>query len=429
MIRDVNVLVAERLGKRFYYGWVIAAVVFLGNLGAFSLNPAFGLFVTPLEQEFGWDRSTISRSLTLGTVLGAFMAPVLGVMIDRFGARRLTILFAMIALVGYGLMSRVNQPWQYNIAVAIVYAMLVTGVGQMMSSININRWFVRRRGRAMGLVMMGASGGSVFFVPLCTWLIAAVGWRQTYQVVGLITFLLIAIPAWLLLINRPEDLGLEGHRELGGSGAAASRGSPGEAPGGWGLREAARTRPFWILLVGIMLGSFAVQGYFIHAIPHMETLGFSRMLAASVWSSFFMTGVVSKFMWGFIVERVGVRRCLVFLWLAECVGMYLLWTAGSAQALFIYAVLNGLGHGPFLQLLAMVWAEYFGRQAISRIYGAVQPAIVVAGSLGPWVAGYIFDRTGHYDGFFKLAIAFCLIAAFLFWLVPSPGRLNHARQG
>lgn len=142
-----------------------------------------------------------------------------------------------------------------------------------------------------------------------------------------------------------------------------------------------------------------------------------------------MTGVVSKFMWGFIVERVGVRRCLVFLWLAECVGMYLLWTAGSAQALFIYAVLNGLGHGPFLQLLAMVWAEYFGRQAISRIYGAVQPAIVVAGSLGPWVAGYIFDRTGHYDGFFKLAIAFCLIAAFLFWLVPSPGRLNHARQG
>ena len=129
MIRDVNHLIADRLGKRFYYGWVVTAVVFLGNMGAFSLNPAFGLFITPLEQEFGWDRATITRSLTMGTVLGAMLAPVLGMVIDRFGARLLTILFGLIALGSYALMSLVTEAWQYNLAVAVVFAVLITGVG------------------------------------------------------------------------------------------------------------------------------------------------------------------------------------------------------------------------------------------------------------------------------------------------------------
>ena len=437
---DINFRIARPLSEKLYYGWVVMGVVFCANLSVFSFNPTFGLFITPLEAELGWEREMIARSLTLGTIMGAVLAPLLGFLIDRFGTRRLTVLFGIGAVAGYLLLSRTEQIWQFNLVMGIIFALSVTGVGQMMGPININRWFVRRRGRAMGSVMMGASAGSVIFIPVSTWLIAEIGWRGTYQVLGVMAFLLVSVPAFLLLINQPEQLGLGDHPELSGAGRGAAASEAHKENNEnvptrehrekvWSLREVAGTRMFWLVLAGIMMGGFSVQGYFIHAVPHMETLGFSRVLASSVWGSFFFTGVIAKFMWGFIIERIGVKRGLIFLFLAEAGGIYLLMTARSPAALFTYAVINGLGHGPFLQLLAMVWAEYFGRQSITRIYGSVQPAIVVASSLGPWLGGYMFDRNGSYEEFFRLSIVMCLGAVVLFLLAPSPQRFQRRVGG
>jgi predicted MFS family arabinose efflux permease len=313
----------------------------------------------------------------------------------------------------------VRSVWQFNALVALLYPLTWIGIGQMMGSVNVSRWFVRRRGRAMGMVMMGASLGAVIFIPLCTLLIASLGWRATFAALGGAAILLVSLPAFLLLVDRPEQLGLAGHPELQGvrlPGAAAA----GEHA--FSLREAARTRAFWMLLVGLMMGSAAVQGYFMHAVPHMEARGFSRALASAVWSAFFFTGVAAKFLWGFAIERIGVRPALVALFAAEAAGIYLLLTASSPLWLFVYAAVNGLGHGPYLQLQAMVWAEYFGRHSIGRIYGVVQPAIVVSSSLGPWLGGVFYDRLGDYTRFFQLGIVLCLLATAVFFLTPPPRR-------
>jgi len=425
MVRSINYWIAERAGRRFYYGWMVAAVVLVSNLSVFSFNPTFGLFVTPLEQEFGWQRSVIARSITMGTVLGAVLAPGLGVLVDRIGTRLLMTGFGLVGAVSFVLLSQVQQVWQFNGLVALLYASLFVGVGQMMGSVNVSRWFVRRRGRAMGTVMMGASLGAVVFIPLCTVLIGTVGWRATYAALGGVAVLLVCLPAYLLLVDRPEQLGLAQHEELQSLTAAGAT-RPGAAPAGveasWGLRQAARTRAFWMLLGGFVLGAAAVQGYFVHAVPHMEAQGFSRAMASAVWSAFFFTGVAAKFLWGFVIERIGVRRALVALFAAESLGILLLLTARSPAALFLYAVINGLGHGPYLQLQAMVWAEYFGSHSIGRIYGVVQPAIVVSGSLGPWLGGYLFDLYGSYTRFFELGIVLCLLAMVVFFLAPPPRR-------
>jgi MFS family permease len=409
---------AERIGQRFYYGWVIVGAVLLSNLSAFSLNPIFGLYITPLQHTFGWDRATIARSVTLGTVMGAALAPLLGYLADRVGTRAPVILMGLGSAVAYGLLARVQQVWQLNLLVGVLYALLVMGVGQMMSSINVNRWFVRRRGRAMGIVMMGASGGSVVFIPLCTLLMAVAGWRVSFAFQGAAAALLIALPSFLLLASGPEQLGLGGHAELH---AAPAGGRAVPAPERhWSVRAALRTRSFWLMGAALMVGTLAVQGYFVHAVPHMEARGFSRLVASAVWSTFFVTGVVAKFGWGFVIERTGVRPAMVLLFLGEVLGLYLLLTARSAAMLFTYAVVNGLLHGPYLQLQAMVWADYYGRRSLGRIYGLVQPAIVVAGSLGPWLGGYLFDVTGSYDRFFTLGMGLCLLAALLVLLAPAP---------
>ena len=419
MFWNVNLSIAERLGRRVYYGWVMVGVMFSANLSAFVFNTSLGLFFTPLEAEFGWERSQISVAPLFGTVLASVLAPMFGYLIDRFGSRLLMVVLGLIAAVGHLLLSRIGAIWQFNVLVGIVYAFPVTGIAWMMSSININRWFSRRRGRAMGIVMMGASASAMIFIPVVTYTIAVIGWRDSYAMLGAFNVLLIVVPAFLLAVDLPEHLGLGGHPELkstpGAGGAGVSR-----LDADWRLRQAARTRTFWIVLTAIVLGNFAVQGYFIHAYPHMESLGFSRLNASAVWGTFFFVGVIAKLFWGFIIERIGVRTGLVILFMGEALGLYLLNSAESLTALYIYAAFNGLAHAPFLQLLAMVWADYYGKRAIGRIYGAVQPAILISGSLGAWSGGIFFDLLDNYHLFFNIGIALCLTSAFLFLIAPPP---------
>jgi MFS family permease len=416
---------AARTKDRIYYGWVIVGVVYTANLVAFAINPTFGLFVTPLEQEFGWSRGTLARSITLGTVFGALLSPMLGSLIDRIGLRMLIGWSGIAASFCFIGLAWVREAWQYNLLLGMAFGLMTTGIGQVMGSVAVSRWFVRRRGRAMGIVMMGASTGGLLWVSLVTVLIATVGWRLTFVVQGVITALLIALPVFLLMIDSPESLGVS---DQGSSTGRDGPGSAGADEYHWTIRQAARTRAFWMTLAGVMVGSFSVTGYFAHAVPIMESHGISRAVASAAWATFFFTGIAAKFVWGFVIERVSVRYSLMICLLAEAAGIALLLVAQTPAAVFAWAVCNGLGHGPFLQLLAMVWADYFGRRSLGAIFGTVQPFIVVAGSLGPWAAGALFDWQGDYRLFLEIAFALALVSAAVFALDPPP-RAGTAAAG
>lgn len=417
---------ASRLKDRLYYGWIVVGVVYAANLVAFAINPTFGLFVTPLEAEFGWSRGTLARSLTIGTVFGALLSPMLGTLIDRLGLRFLIGWSGVLAGLCFIGLAWVRQAWQYNVLLGMAFGVMTIGVGQLMGSVAVSRWFVRRRGRAMGIVMMGASSGGLLWVFLVTVLIATIGWRMTFVVQGVLTAVLIGVPVFLLMIDSPETVGLSDQSPAGG-GAGVLAGDEYH----WTIRQAVRTRAFWQTLGGVMIGSFSVLGYFAHAVPIMESHGLSRGVASAAWATFFVTGIAAKFVWGFAIERLSVRYALTICLLAESVGITLLLLAHSPSAVFLWAVLNGLGHGPFLQLLAMVWADYFGRRSLGSIFGAVQPFIVVAGSLGPWAAGALFDWRGDYRLFLQIAIGMALLSALIFALdrPPAATKATERRPG
>lgn len=420
---SLAVRLARRLDRRVYYGWIVVGVIFTANTAAFAINPTFGLFVSPLKHEFGWDRGTLARSLTLGTVVGAFVSPLLGALCDRIGVRALIVACGLVAASALALLSQVQQAWQYNLLLGTCYGVMTTGIGSVLGSVAVAQWFVRRRGRAMGIVMMGASGSGLVFVLLDTLLLATLGWRAAYLIQAGLTLTLIVLPAWLLLIDRPETVGRSDEA------VARPPPSPGpatEAPqaGGehsWTLREAAGTRAFWMTLLGVMVGSFPVIGYFAHAVPILESHGVSAGIAASAWATFFITGILAKFVWGFAIERLSVRYSLAICFAAEALGLVLLSRASGPVGAFAWAVCNGLGHGPFLQLLAMVWADYFGRRSLGAIFGTVQPFILFAASLGPWVAGLLYDARGSYGLFLHLAIGMTLLASLVF-IVDRPPR-------
>jgi len=422
---------ARRLDRRLYYGWIVVGVIFTANTAAFAINPTFGLFVAPLEHEFGWDRGTLARSLTLGTVVGAVVAPLLGALCDRIGVRRLIVACGLVAAAALMLMSQVRQAWQYNLLLGTCYGVMTTGIGSVLGSVAVSQWFVRRRGRAMGIVMMGASSSGLVFVLLDTLLLATLGWRAAYLVQGVLTLALIVLPAWLLLIDRPETVGRSDETAPPPSHRSPTNTPPAGGEFSWTLREAAKTRAFWMTLLGVMVGSFPVIGYFAHAVPILQSHGVSAGLAASAWATFFTTGILAKFAWGFAIERLSVRYSLAICFAAEALGLVLLARAAEPVGVFAWAVCNGLGHAPFLQLLAMVWADYFGRRNLGAIFGTVQPFILFAASLGPWVAGLVYDASGSYDFFLRVAIGMTLVAGavFLFDRPPRTGPKVPAAPG
>ena len=417
---------ARRLEPRIYYGWIVVGTIFVANTAAFAINPTFGLFVSPLEHEFGWDRAALARSLTLGTVAGAIVSPLLGTLSDRIGVRKLIVICGTLAALCFVGLSRIDQAWQFNLLIGLSYAFMCTGVGSVLGSVAVSHWFVRRRGRAMGIVMMGASSSGLVFVLLHTLLIATVGWRNAFLIQGALTLAMIAVPAWALLIDRPESIGAseEVHpaRDSEMADTSGIQGAPVEGEHSWTLREALRTRAFWMTLCGVMLGSFPVIGYFAHAVPILVSHGVPAGYAATAWAVFFTTGIMAKFVWGFAIERLSVRYSLAICFAAEAVGLVMLSRANSVPMAFAWAVFNGLGHGPYLQLLAMVWADYFGRRSLGAIFGAVQPLIVLSASLGPWVAGLLYDRNGTYLPFLVLAIAMTLASGVVFLLDMPPRR-------
>ena len=413
---------AQKTQHRIYYGWVVVGVMVISNLMAFSINPTFGLFITPLEAELGWSRSAISLAPTLGTLFGICIVPMLGFIADRFGVRRLLLSASVIVAICLSLLSQITSLWQFYLLFGLLSGVLSNGIGLLGSSVVISRWFAQRRGRAMATVMMGASGGAFLFISLLSYLIEKHSWRTAYLVHGSLALVFIAIPVGLLLIDRPEQLKpkeppldntIEGEKSTNSKTTTPEDVS-------WTLTEAIRTRALWLTLAGSMLGAFSVGGYFTHAVPHMENLGFSRTLASSAWATFFFVGVFAKGLWGFVTDWIGVRWALSFLYLGETLGLFLLLSASKPAHLFFYAVITAICHGPFLQLSSQVWGDLFGPKNVGRIYGSIQPGIVIASAAGPLAGGVLFDLTGNYQLFFKIMMGLTLTAAAIFWLTPPP---------
>ena len=410
---------AQRLEPKLYYGWVIVGVVLMSNLVTFSISVTFGLYITPLEQEFGWSRGAIALGYSLGPVAGALSAPLLGMLVDRVGVRLLMPAGGLIGGTAFLLLSRITALWQFYLLYAVIFVTMYAGLGQLIGTSSVMRWFVRRRGRALGVIMMGASGGGMIFIPIQNLLIEALGWRQAFAIYGLVSMALICLPGLLLMGNSPEQFGQEGHPELT---VPQARGAGAQAEHSWTLAQAIRTRVFWTVLAGVMMATVVVSGYFTHVVPYLESVGFTRTTASSAWSFFFFIGMMSKFLWGFVTERLAVRWCLAICMLGEMLGLLLLMHATSTSDLIVYAIVNGLGHGPYLQLLALVWGNYYGRKSIATILGMAQPVTVLAAAMGPLLGGLLFDRFGNYQGFLWVLFILAGAAGCMFLMSPPPVR-------
>lgn len=409
---------------RFFYGWYIVAVGFLANVAsAFTLASTLGVFLKPLTGDLGVSRGVFSLLRSGEGLIAAGMAPVIGSLVDRHGARWLMVLGAVVMGTGFLLLSRVEAFWQFLL---VRWGLVTVGeafMGYMVINVAISRWFVRRRGRAVALSSMGIGfakvGMPLFAASLLVWL----GWRKTWAVFGLIALALVVGPALLVVRRSPEDMGLcpdGGSSSTGPSRPLAmqERGSPSEHRSMadeaiWSRGEAMRTPAFWLLVTVFGVSSVGVTGLNLHVFAYVTDIGHSEVVAATIMSVIALMQMASPLLWGLLAERIDARRAILIKFLIQAAGLSLAITASDIALLYAGFFLYGIALGGGMVLSEILWAHYFGRLSLGRVRGMGLLLTHVFAAAGPPFFGFLFDITRSYLFSFALFAALLLTSAFL----------------
>jgi len=419
---------------RIFYGWFIVGVSFLAWFAADAFGwYTFGIFLGPIKRDLGWTTLMLTGAMTFRTVVAGISGPLIGPLADtRHGARIIMSLGILIAGAVPLAVSRVNTLWQWYLFYGVIGGLGMVGYGGLVTNTIIAKWFIRKRGRAMGIAAIGVSISGVVFVPLVHRFISNYGWRTTLVVLGIMIWGLTFVPVALFVRRRPEDMGLmpDGdvpeviETEKNDSGIADKVSTEEEI---WTLKEALRTKALWMLLIGFNITGLAISGIFIHFFPYIETKGFSTDTAASALTTLAVCCAIVKIPWGLITERIHVRYCITACYSGCAMSLIILLSSNSVLFIFLFAIAYGITLGGDIVVRELVWANYYGRTFLGTIRGVIMPANLISMAGGPLFAAWLRDITGDYQVPYTVFLIASIVGTVFIFLAKPPGKtkVNH----
>jgi MFS family permease len=395
--------------SHIFYGWWI---VFASAVGLFWTVPiavySFTVFMKPLMQEFHAGRAAISLAFTFQLFAGVITAPILGWLLDRYSARGLILLGTSV----FGIVLLSNRAFSGTLShlylLFIVMGVSLHGGGPIPYGSVITRWFDKRRGLALGLMMLGIGLGAMVMPVVSQQLISRFGWRTSYQILGGV-LIVIALPVVAVLLKeRPQDLGL-----LPDGAPQRITATHGETvTAGFTAQEAWISGTFWLMALGFFLVSATTQGCVVHLAAMLGDRGISPQAAALGSSVVGSAVLIARLGSGYLLDRVFGPSLAAVLFAGAALGIALL-LFGAPPVAFVGAFLVGLGLGAEVDVIAYLAGRYFGLRAFGKIYSSLFAAFALAAALGPLIMGAGFDRTGSYRGVLAAFLVANLLAAFL----------------
>jgi sugar phosphate permease len=404
-------LLARRLP--FFYGWIILACAccagFSRQGGAVA---SLSIFVAPMTSDFGWSRTALSGAVSLGGVLAALSSPVLGRVLDRSGAR--VVLCVAVLLTGAAdlALSLTNSLLTFYLLFCIA-RLNFAGPFDLGIYGAVNNWFVTRRALATAIATLAQMAGLVALPLIAQAAIAQGGWRAGWIAVGTAVLVIGFVPNWLLMVRRPEDLGLAPDRRAVPHAAAPARRA---AEPSYSRAQALRTPSFWLLCLFTLFAYPVQAGVSLHQAPFLIERGLSPTIAATIVSTFSLMSGAASLGCGFFPRSLPIRYALALSGIALCIGTSLMLGVATPRQGFFAASIFGIGIGGLLTLLPIAWADYYGRISYGAIRGIALSVQVMAQASGPLLSGILRDWSGSYDislEFFAVLSAISVAAALL----------------
>jgi len=372
----------------------------------------FSIFLKPIATEFGWSREAVSAAFGFAALSVAACSPPLGLLLDRYPARRLIIPCVTVFGCAFASLSLLTAHIWHLYAVFIVLGIVGNGTAHLAYTRVLSTWFEQRRGLAFAVLLTGGAFGAMVLPMVAETLIQAMGWRHTFAVMGAIV-LVIGLPLTTAVRERSVP-----SRKVEGVESGAS------------VAEGMRSGIFWIIVSVLFIVSISQNGAIAHLSPLLTDRGVSPRNAALAASAMGGAVLLGRFVTGMLLDRFFAPRVSFILLLFAALGTFLLSGAKSVSVGVIGAGLIGLGMGGEADVTPYLLSKYFGLRSFSTLYGLTWTAYAIAGAIGPVIMGKVFDATGSYAILLSWLAGSTMIAASIMLLLPryeTAGEPNSAQ--
>lgn len=390
--------------RKIYYGWTIVAVSFVCFALAIGARFTFSIFYVAMLKDFGWSRGETAGAFSLGMIIYALSAPLLGGVIDRLGPRAVFPPGALLLGLGLVLSSRINAIWHLYLLQGFVVSFGISGMGFTSNTTYISRWFRRYRGTANGIAGAGMGFGLLVLAPTIQYVIETRGWRSAYMIFGM-AIPAIMVPLSLIFQKRdPQSMGLNidgapepprisREAELPSEPSGSHAASRAEI-----IRLMLRTPAFLLILPLSMALGFNNNIMLIHSVAHMVDHGYSAMLAATVLGLVNVLRIAGSLLGGWSSDKIGRRNAYLLGVVSNIVGIvFFMQVAPGSAYLYGFLLFYGFGLGSLSPIYGALIADVAPARNLGLLIGITEIAYGVGGGLGPWFAGAMFDRLQSYS--------------------------------
>jgi MFS family permease len=388
-------------------GWVVVGACSLVMFGVWNSHAGFGVFLPVLANEFGWSRGAISVAPSLNLIIGGLIAFVIGAASDRWGPRLILTTSAVLAGALFALASRIDALWHLYLVLGVLQGVAMSSV-YLVPTTTVSRWFVERRGLALGILLAGLNLAFVTGPRLSAFLIERFGWRTTYLVLGALVWVL-AIPGSLLTRFPPEPARSDSHDRS-------------EASAGVTLGEALKDRRLWLLVTAWMLLGFNQMMMSIHLVSFVKDQGVTLERAALALTVLGTGTIVGRILVGIASDRMGTKPMFWFCLTIQITSLLAIVAGPSLSVLNLLLFGFGLSAAGSDTTVVKGAVETFGVRAIGAVMGVLSLGWRFGAALGPTTAGFIYDATGTYVLAFALAAGGLALSCAFFSVGTSTAR-------
>ena len=388
-----------------YFGWYIVAAFFFFALLTNGVRSAFGIFVIPMSEEFGWSRGSISLAAALGTLVNGATQPFLGRLYDGFGGRRVIIPGLIVIGLATVFLSLTFHILFLVFMFGFVFGPAFSAASQSNTGAMLARWFRRQRATVLGLNAGGASAGGLVLVPLAMYLLQATNWRLTWAVLGLI-ILVLAVPlAFVFIRDDPATMGLHPDGDVeppeSSTNGTLNRGRGPLEVDRWA--QSFRSWPIWQVTMSYMACGATSFLLSVHFVPYAIERGISPITAAVAFGLMAGLSVFGAIGAGMIADRFGRKNLLALVYFMRGTAFVLLLLIPGDMALWAFAIVAGFSWWATNPLTSSLTADVYGLRALGTITGVTSVFHSAAGFTSILLAGILFDLTGSYTVPFAIA--------------------------
>jgi MFS family permease len=399
--------------------WLVAGIASVVLGLSRGIHSSFGVFNVALLDAFGWSRGATAGLFSIVLTVDAALSPVVGYLVDRFGAKIISITGCLALVIGLYLSSRVTDLWQLYICFGLILAVGFTFAGMVPHVFLISEWFSSNRASAIGVVYAGTGVGIMLLSPLSAWLISSYGWARAFEIysVGVLIGLLPLI--WLFYQHGPYGERLRDRVERKKNQQQ------------WTAKLALQSLQFWLLFIARIAAASGTTVIITHQVAHVVDVGFSKLLSASIFGLAGITSSFGRVIFGFIADRLSKQAAYTLNIVMTVIGvgaLMILRDRSQAWLLYVYVIFFGIGFGSRAVIFSALTADIFSGKGFGSILGYSTVAVGVGGALGSYLGGAFYDWTGSYLVSFSLSALLLALSDVCIWVLSVTAIGNYDKR-